>query len=141
MMETLLIVLVIGCALAFVVQVGRGIWARARTVERHQQALDTLAGPDTTPRGATKIASAGPHEHQAHVRLIGPGEPRAVAATRPRYLRLAHSPSSGSSFRRPSRPIAAGAALEPAAFEASWAEAVPIEAAARGARPRSFRTD
>ena len=26
-METLLIVLVIGCALAFVVQVGRGIWA------------------------------------------------------------------------------------------------------------------
>jgi RodZ C-terminal domain len=124
-METLLIVLVIGCALAFVVQVGRGIWARARTVERHQQALDTLAGLTQRPE-ESEDSFAGPYEHQAHVRLIGPGAQGGsgdAALPPPRAL-----PSSGSSFRRPSRSIAAGAALEPAAFEASWAEAVPIEA-------------
>ena len=108
-METLLIVLVIGCALAFVVQVGRGIWARARTVERHQQALDTLAGLTQRPE-ESEDSFAGPYEHQAHVRLIGPGAQGGSGDTAalppPRAL-----PSSGSSFRRPSRPSPSGCGL------------------------------
>ena len=100
-METLLIVLVVGCALAFVVQVGRGMWSRARTVERHQQALDTLAGLTQRP-DASEESAGGPTEHQAHVRLIGPGGQSssvdASALPPPRAL-----PSNASPFRRPSR--------------------------------------
>jgi RodZ C-terminal domain len=133
-METLLIVLVIGCALAFVVQVGRGIWARARTVERHQQALDTLAGLTQRPEG-DEDSSGGTAEHQAHVRLIGPGGQSASRETAalppPRAL-----PSSAP-FRRPSRiapslppSLSAGsssAAIEPMPIEPGTVELAPIE--------------
>jgi hypothetical protein len=123
-METLLIVLVIGCALAFVVQVGRGIWARARTVERHQQALDTLAGLTQGPEAHDTFG--GPSEHQAHVRLIGPGGQAPAGDTRalppPRAL-----PSSASPFRRPSRTAASAAAFEPVPIETVPIETGPIE--------------
>jgi hypothetical protein len=120
-METLLIVLVIGCALAFVVQVGRGIWARARTVERHQQALDTLAGLTQRPEGDDGFG--GLAEHQAHVRLIGPGgqDPPAEATALPPPRAL---PSSASPVGRPPRraPAApAAAAIEAVAVSANLA--------------------
>jgi hypothetical protein len=109
-METLLIVLVIGCALAFVIQVGRGIWARSRTVVHHQQALDTLAELTQRPE-ASDDPLAGPSEHQAHVRLIGPGGQPPVrenaALPPPRTL-----PSSASPFRHPSRTPPSAAAIE-----------------------------
>jgi Domain of unknown function (DUF4115) len=157
-METLLVVLVIGCALAFVVQVGRGIWARARTVERHQQALDTLAGLTQRPEGQRPELQRpeelpedtfdGAFEHQAHVRLIlpggqaGGGDARALPPPRA-------TPGNVSPFRRPSRsPAAAGPSsaglypagpgpmtVEPAAFEA-----VSIEAAVTPAPPTSPET-
>lgn len=103
-METLLVVLVIGCALAFVVQIGRGMWARTRTVVRHQDALDTLAELTQRPDGAAAAeAPSDPSafsERQAHVRLIGPvgrapGTQRATALPPPAVL-----PSSVSPFRR-----------------------------------------
>ncbi len=138
-METLLIVLVIGCALAFVVQVGRGIWARARTVERHQQALDTLAGLTQRPEG-DEDSFGGAAEHQAHVRLIGPGGQSAARETAalppPRAL-----PSS-SPFRRPYRisPLlppsssapslsapSSSAAIEPMSIEPPTIELAPVE--------------
>ena len=143
-METLLIVLVIGCALAFVVQVGRGIWARARTVERHQQALDTLAGLTQRPDGQRPEAQRpedvpddtfdGGFEHQAHVRLIMPGgqtaggDPRALPSPRA-------APSNASPFRRPSRTTPSPAGLEamtvePTTVEPAGFEAVAIEAVA-----------
>jgi hypothetical protein len=123
-METLLVVLVIGCALALAVHVGRGIWARARSVERHQQALDTLAGITNRPDVvAGSQASPGPaeelYEHQAHVRLIGPGgqasqgdssglpPPRAASAL-----------GATSPFRRPSRTSPSAAAMDAVATTA-----------------------
>ncbi len=119
-METLLIVLVIGCALAFVVQVGRGIWARARTVERHQQALDTLAGFTQRPE-EPEDGFGDPYEHQAHVRLIGPGAQGGNGETAslppPRAL-----PSNASSSRRPTRSVPSAAAFEPATYEVAWVE-------------------
>jgi hypothetical protein len=134
-METLLIVLVIGCALAFVVQVGRGIWARARTVERHQQALDTLAGLTQRPEG-DEDSFGGAAEHQAHVRLIGPGgqsAPRETAALPPPRALPSSSP-----FRRPSRIApslsapslsapSSSAAIEPMPIEPAPIELAPIE--------------
>jgi Domain of unknown function (DUF4115) len=130
-METLLIVLVIGCALAFVVQVGRGIWLRARTVERHQQALDTLAGLTQRPDGQRPEAQGpeelpddtfdGAFEHQAHVRLIMPGGQTAGGDARalppPRT-----APSNVSTFRRPSRTTPSSAGLEPMTAEPPAAE-------------------
>jgi hypothetical protein len=128
-METLLIVLVIGCALAFVVQVGRGIWARARTVERHQQALDTLAGLTQRPDG-TDDTFGGLAEHQAHVRLISPGGQVAAGETSalppPRAV-----PSSPSAFGRAARTAPAPAAIQPpaAAIEPPTAAIEPPTAA------------
>jgi hypothetical protein len=134
-METLLVVLVIGCALAFVVQVARGIWARARTVERHQQALDTLAGLTQRPE-ASDDNSTGLSEHQAHVRLIGPGGQVSPAETAalppPRAL-----PSRVSPFQRPSRTLPPGAALEAPAYGASAFE--PSTASAYIADPDATR--
>jgi hypothetical protein len=133
-METLLIVLVIGCALAFVVQVGRGIWARARTVERHQQALDTLAGLTQRPEG-DEDSLGGAAEHQAHVRLIGPGgqsapneaaalpPPRALPSSSPFRRPSRISPSLPPSFSSPSSP----AAIEPMSVEPATIELAPIE--------------
>ena len=50
-MDPLLIVLVIGCALASVTYAARGLHTRSRTVERHQQALGTLADITQRPDG------------------------------------------------------------------------------------------
>jgi Domain of unknown function (DUF4115) len=114
-METLLIVLVIGCALAFVIQVGRGIWARTRTVVHHQQALDTLA--ELTQRPENADDPQGPSEHQAHVRLIGPGSQYPgdnAALPPPRAL-----PSSASPFRHPSRTPPPAAPIEAMGASAS----------------------
>jgi hypothetical protein len=102
-MEPLLIVLVAVCALAFAVQAARGLWVRARSVERHQQALDTLAGiahGSATPNPTTGSTTGG----QAHVRVIGPtgqdpDESRALPP--PRAFTRAQGPSP---FRRPGRP-------------------------------------
>jgi hypothetical protein len=113
-MQTLLVVLVILCALALAVHMGRGFWARTRSVERHQQALDTLAGLTQGSEGPSSSSGAGP-EHQAHVRLIGPsGETSAgemLALPPPRaFPRMGHS--SASPFRRPSRTSPSAASID-----------------------------
>jgi hypothetical protein len=140
-METLLIVLVISCALAFVVQVGRGIWGRTRTGVRHQQALDTLAGITQRPESQDE-GSAGLSEHQAHVRLIGPGG--QVSPAEPAALPPPRAVPGVSASRRPSPTSTAatgnGAAsfgtagieaptFEPSGYEATGYEAPGYEAA------------
>src|SRR5579862_1932592 len=84
-MGTLLVVLLICCALAVAVHLGRGLWARARTVERHHQALGTLADitqrADAQPHAPTDTTT-GP-EHQAHVRIIGAAGPAPVPPVLP----------------------------------------------------------
>jgi Domain of unknown function (DUF4115) len=147
-METLLVVLVIGCALALAVHVGRGLWARARSVERHQQALDTLAGithrPDVAPGSPTPPGTPGAgdelYEHQAHVRLIGPGgqsgsgdssalpPPRATSALGPT-----------SPFRRPSRSSPSAAALDAVATTAYLARTPGDKLVRTGTQPPSMR--
>lgn len=106
-MEPLLIVLVVGCALVSAVHIGRGVWARSRSVERHHQALDTLA--DITQSSGPPSVAAGPvpqpvDGHQAHVRIIRPGEglvpARVLPPPRPSF---APRPSRPSPFRKPSR--------------------------------------
>ena len=120
-METLLVVLVIGCALALAVHVGRGIWARARSVERHQQALDTLAGitsrPDVVPGSPGPVEELS--EHQAHVRLIGPGGQASQgdnSGLPPPRTASALGPTSP--FRRPSRTSPSAAAMDAVATTA-----------------------
>ena len=79
-MQTLLIILLIGCALVGAVHIGRGMWARSRSVERHQQALHTLA-TFTAPAEGLAAARTEPGDHQAHVRVIGrSGRPGGNAA-------------------------------------------------------------
>lgn len=112
-MGPLLIVVVIGCALAGAVHIGRGFWARARSVERHHHALNTLADitqhPDVVPRG-TGPAPRGP-EHQAHVRIIGAEGPSSAPAVLP-PPRRAFAAGRPSPFRKPSRSEPSLAALD-----------------------------
>ncbi len=144
-METLLIVLVIGCALAFVVQVGRGIWARARTVERHQQALDTLAGLTQRPEGDEDSfggAARAPGPRQAD-RPGGQSAARETAALPPpRALPVESLPSGGrlgllpslppSAYRPPSLSAtslsapSSSAAIEPMPIEPAPIELAPL---------------
>jgi len=104
-MGTLLVVLVVVCALAFAVHIGRGFWARTRSVERHRHALGTLADITHNPDGP-QAASLDGLQHQAHVRLIGP-EGQGVDSQSPTLPPpKAFSPASHSSsspFRRPSK--------------------------------------
>jgi len=113
-MQTLLIVLLIGCALLTVVHIGRGVWARSRSVERHQQALHTLA-TFTAPLQGTPGAHAGTGDHQAHVRVIGRNSPAGAGAPStlppPREVTLP-GPVRTSPFRRPSHLDPSVAALD-----------------------------
>ncbi len=120
-MDPLLIVLVIGCALASVTYAARGLHARSRTVERHRQALGTLADITQRPDGPQGW-SEEPSDHQAHVRLIGPSGHTSpgsgVALPPPRAL---SSPGgvSPSPFRRPSRTAPSLAAMDAVATSAN----------------------
>ncbi|MGD0810268.1 MAG: hypothetical protein ABSA91_11240 [Acidimicrobiales bacterium] len=120
-MDPLLIVLVIGGALASVTYAARGLRARSRTVERHQQALGTLADITQRPDGAHGWPE-DPTDHQAHVRVIGPSgqiSPNSgVVLPPPRAL---SSPGSGSAspFRRPSRTAPSVAAMDAVATSAN----------------------
>jgi hypothetical protein len=120
-MDPLLIVLVIGCALASVTYAARGLHARSRTVERHRQALGTLADITQRPDGPQGW-SEEPSDHQAHVRLIGPSghvsPGSGVALPPPRAL---SSPGgvSPSPFRRPSRTAPSLAAMDAVATSAN----------------------
>ena len=144
-METLLVVLVIGCALALAVHVGRGVWYRARSVERHQQALDTLAG--ITNRSDVVSGSAAspgpvdePHEHQAHVRLIGPAGQANVgdsAALPPPRATSALGPTSP--FRRPSRTSPSAAAMDAVATTAYLARSPGDNLVRTGTPPHELR--
>ncbi len=131
-MQTLLIVLLIGCALVAVVHIGRGMWARSRSVERHRQALHTLA-TFTTPLEATPGAHTETGDHQAHVRVIGSNGSSAAGApgTLPPPLGVTRpGPERTSAFRRPSH-------LEPslAALDAVATSTVRVA----GGLPRSRR--
>jgi hypothetical protein len=120
-MDPLLIVLVIGCALASVTYAARGLHARSQTVERHRQALGTLADITQRPDGA-QGSPEEPSDHQAHVRLIGPSghisAARGAALPPPRAL---SSPGgvSPSPFRRPSRTAPSLAAMDAVATSAN----------------------
>jgi hypothetical protein len=101
-MVILLVALVVVCALGFVVQFGRSFWARARSAERHRQALDTLAG--ITKGEAPTPAPAPDHDHQAHVRLLGPAGEGPLSRALPPPKALSPSQHATSSpLRRPSR--------------------------------------
>jgi hypothetical protein len=125
-MQTLLIVLIAGCALVAAVHMGRGIWARSRSVQRHQQALDTLASFTAPVDGAPRAHGEG-GDHQAHVRVIGrsghiPGGaagPGGPGATLPpsRELRLP-GPARTLPFRRPSHLEPSAAAMDAVATSA-----------------------
>jgi hypothetical protein len=120
-MDPLLIVLVIGCALASVIYAARGVHARSRTVERHRQALGTLADITQRPDGPQGWPEE-PTDHQAHVRLIGPSghisPGTGVALPPPRAL---SSPGgvNASPFRRPSRTAPSLAAMDAVATSAN----------------------
>ena len=118
-MDTLLIVLVIGCALAAVAQVARGAWARSRSVERHRQALGTLA--DITQRSdGPHGAIDGPSEHQAHVRVIGPsGQISSPSGSLPAPRASSVGAANPSPFRRPSRSAPSVAAMDAVATSAN----------------------
>ena len=144
-METLLVVLVIGCALALAVHVGRGVWYRARSVERHQQALDTLAGitnrSDVVPGSQAASGPVDePNEHQAHVRLIGPaGQANAgdSAALPPPRATSALGPTSP--FRRPSRTSPSAAAMDAVATTAYLARSPGDKLVRTGTPPNALR--
>ncbi len=127
-MQTLLIILLIGCALAVAVHIGRGMWARSRSVERHRQALHTLATFTAPVEGAPgEHVEAG--DHQAHVRVIGrSGRPAGSAAgTLPPPREVTRpGPARGSAFRRPSHLEPSVAALDAVATSAGLsARALP----------------
>jgi hypothetical protein len=119
-MDPLLIVLVIGCALASVTYAARGFRVRSRTVERHQQALGTLA--DITQRPDGPPGWSEEPTHQAHVRVIGPsGQVTSSTGTPLPPPRALSSPGSvnPSPFRRPSRTAPSVAAMDAVATSAN----------------------
>jgi hypothetical protein len=119
-MQTLLIVLMIGCVLAAAVHIGRGMWSRSRSVERHQHALGTLATL-TSPPDRAQRAHTGAGDHQAHVRVIGRSGDEAAGAgvtlPPPREVTLP-GPSRPSPFRRPSHLEPSVAAMDAVATTA-----------------------
>jgi hypothetical protein len=101
-MVILLVALVVVCALGFVVQLSRSFWASARSADRHRQALDTLAG--ITQHEALTPTPAPDHDHQAHVRLLGPAGEASLSRALPPPKALSPSQHATSSpLRRPSR--------------------------------------
>ena len=105
-MATLLIVLVVVCALAIALQMARNFWARTRSVHRHQQALETLADITQSTSGAAPSEVGEGAQHQAHVRLLGPAgeaEPSEAGALPPPKPLPPSVHANQSPFRRPSR--------------------------------------
>jgi len=105
-MAALLVVLLVLCALGIAVQLGRSFWSRARSVHRHQQALETLADITQSSGGGASPAAGNGSQHQAHVRLLGPsGEtsPTALPVLPPPKPLTPTEHASQSPFRRPSR--------------------------------------
>ena len=114
-MATLLIVLVVVCALAIGVQMARGFWSRARSVHRHQQALETLADITQAASGTAPSEVGEGAQHQAHVRLLGPAgetQPSEAGALPPPKPLPPSVHANQSPFRRPSR---TGRGAEPGA--------------------------
>ncbi len=111
-MGTWLVVLVILCALVLGVRMLRGLWARSRSVERHQHALETLAGITQSADGPGE--GQADNGRQAHVRLIGgaPGEAGTPVALPPPRPFSRPSGAKASPFRRPSRSAPSSAALD-----------------------------
>ena len=137
-MDPLLIVLVIGCALASVTYAARGFRVRSRTVERHQQALGTLA--DITQRPDGPPGWSEEPTHQAHVRVIGPsGQVTSSTGTPLPPPRALSSPGSvnPSPFRRPSRTAPSSPFLaHPAAENRHYSISSAALSARRRASPR-----
>lgn len=105
-MAALLVVLVVVCALGIAVHLARGLWARTRSVHRHQQALDTLADITQSTGGTAPAGALDSSQHQAHVRVLGPsGEPSPteVPVLPPPKPLAPNEHASQSPFRRPSR--------------------------------------
>ena len=105
-MAALLVVLVVVCALGIAVHLARGLWARTRSVHRHQQALDTLADITQSAGGTTPAGALDSSQHQAHVRVLGPsGElsPTEVPILPPPKPLAPNEHAGQSPFRRPSR--------------------------------------
>jgi hypothetical protein len=105
-MAALLVVLVVVCALGIAVHLARGLWARTRSVHRHQQALDTLADITQSAGGTAQAGALDGSQHQAHVRVLGPsGEPSPteVPVLPPPKPLAPNEHASQSPFRRPSR--------------------------------------
>jgi hypothetical protein len=138
-MGPLLVVIVGVCALAAGAQVARGFWARARSVQRHQHALDTLAGitqgPEATSAETPRDARGLRGDHQAHVRVIGPGGPvEASGAPLPPPRPFARSSQANPSpLRRPSRSAPSAAAIDAVTASAT----LPGTEGARLVRTRS----
>lgn len=115
-MGPLLVILVSFCAFAATAGVGRGRWARSGSVERHQQALDTLADITQSAEVSRAEAREGlnvpPAEHQAHVRLIGPAGPiEATEAPLPPPRPFARASSGPAGRRAAVRWLAAAAVV------------------------------
>lgn len=120
-MDPLLIVLVIGCALVPAVHIARGVLARSRSVERHQQALGTLADITQHSEGAQRGLDDA-SDHQAHVRVIGPSghaSPGNGPALPPPRTFSSSGTASQSPFRRPSRTAPSLAAMDAVAASAN----------------------
>lgn len=115
-MTPLLIVLAVGFVVVLIGHFGRQFWGRARTMDRHRHALDTLAGitrhPDAEGLGTDL-------EYQAHVRVVGPGgQPGASGppVLPPPRAMTTLGPGRSSPFRRPSRMARSATAMEPVAM-------------------------
>lgn len=130
MAPTLLIILLAACALPIGFRLGQSFWARARSVQRHRQALDTLAGitktgdaPVGTEAGAVEghLAAHDRPDGQAHVRLIGPGAQALGQGELPPPRPFGRASQHGASpLKRPSRSSPSAAALD-AVATAAWA--------------------
>ncbi|MGH9105304.1 MAG: RodZ domain-containing protein [Acidimicrobiales bacterium] len=149
-MVWLLVVLLAACVLPFTVYLGRGFWQRARSVERHKQALDTLAditkaadvpglvGAPSSLSGAFGAPGPKRGEHQdrqAHVRVIGPAaQTTAEGALPPPRPSARPGHSNASPLHRPSRTAPSAAAIDAVATAAIGA---PTDArVVRTGRPR-----
>ena len=113
-MQTLLIVLMAGCALAAAVHIGRGIWSRSRSVERHQQALHTwprFTAPDRRRPGGARRGRRPPGPRAGNRgERAPPGRcPRRPAPPREGTL---PGPARPSPFRRPSHFEPSAAAMD-----------------------------